>query len=100
MLARYPAADLLQTQAAGTDTPMIEAVIAARIPVLVINGEFDLHTRKEAGEALARVLPGSQYVSIPNAGHLPNLDNPAAYNAVLRFFLGRNQTRLSQEPSL
>ncbi len=94
MLARYPATDLLQTQVAGTDTPIPEAVVAARVPALVINGEFDLHTRKDAGEALARVLPGSQYVSIPNAGHLPNLDNPAAYNAVLRDFLGRAQPHL------
>ena len=35
MLARYPATDLLQTQTARTETPMLEALIAARIAALV-----------------------------------------------------------------
>jgi 3-oxoadipate enol-lactonase len=91
MIDRYPATDLLRAQVSGTDGPVLEAVLAARIPALVINGEFDLRTRLDAGKALARVLPGSQYASIPNAGHLPNLDNPAVYNAVLRDFVARNE---------
>ena len=94
MVARYPATDLLREQANGTDEPALEAVVAARIPALVINGEFDLQTRKDSGDALARALPGSQYAAIPNAGHLPNLDNPAAYNAVLRGFLANQPSHL------
>jgi 3-oxoadipate enol-lactonase len=91
MVARYPANDLLQTQSAGADEPpALDAVIAAQIPSLVINGALDLQTRKDAGAALTRALPFSDYISVPAAGHLANLDNPQQYNTVLRDFLRRH----------
>ena len=98
MIGRYPAMDLVQAHSNSPNEPALEAVVAARIPALVINGEFDLQTRKEAGDALARALPGSQHATIPNSGHLPNLDNPAAYNAVLQDFLARNPQPLDSNP--
>ncbi len=39
-------------------------------------------------QAMQAATPGSTYVEVPAAGHLPNLENPAAFDAVLRGFLG------------
>ena len=35
-------------------------------------------------------LPRAERATIPDSAHLPNLDNPGPYNAVLRAFLSRN----------
>jgi pimeloyl-ACP methyl ester carboxylesterase len=90
MIARYPANDLLQSHISTATEPALAAVISAQIPALVINGALDLQTRKDAGLELTRALPRSEHVSVSQAGHLANLDNPAAYNAVLRDFLDRH----------
>jgi pimeloyl-ACP methyl ester carboxylesterase len=79
MLARCRASDLL-------DAPGLPP-ISIRAPSLIISGALDLQTRLRAADALARCLPGSQRELVPAAGHMPNLDNPQAYNALLRQFL-------------
>jgi 3-oxoadipate enol-lactonase len=56
-------------------------------PVLVVSGEYDAIIRSEDSRAVADSIPGAQFVNIPNSGHLSNLENPAAYNAVLVNFL-------------
>jgi 3-oxoadipate enol-lactonase len=53
----------------------------------VINGEFDLESRKRFARQLALWLPQAECVEIPDAGHLSNLDNPRAYNDALARFL-------------
>ena len=89
MLARYPARDL--TGALQPPPPPAGADALARFskPVLVVNGALDTPRRHRAGEALARTLPFAERVVIPEAGHLPNLDAPHAYNEALRSFLQR-----------
>jgi pimeloyl-ACP methyl ester carboxylesterase len=49
-----------------------------------------LADRIESANALARRLRRATRATVPDAGHLPNLDNPVAYNAILRDFLGRH----------
>jgi pimeloyl-ACP methyl ester carboxylesterase len=92
MLGRYPARDLHER--ASGPPPRIGAAALARIPTatLVLNGQFDTQARLRAGEQLARALPRAERVLIPDAGHLPNLDNPVAYNDAIGSFL-RRQSR-------
>ncbi len=92
MLERYPARDLVGSF--GAASPRAGAANLARFatPALVVNGRFDTNSRLQAGERLARVLPHAERVIIPDAGHLPNLDNPAAYNEAIQSFL-RRQSR-------
>jgi 3-oxoadipate enol-lactonase len=88
MLARYPGRDLLATAQvrppAGT-----EALARCRAPALVVSGEHDTAARLRAGERLAAVLPAAERAVVPGAGHLPNLDNPAAYERLVLEFLQR-----------
>ena len=37
---------------------------------------------------LAEAVPGARHVSVPNAAHICNIQNPAGFNQVLTGFLG------------
>ncbi len=89
VLARYPGRDLQGT--APAPAAAIEAKYLARLsmPVLVINGELDTKRRLLAGDRLCGVLPQVERSLVPGAGHLANLDNPRAYNEMIRSFLRR-----------
>lgn len=89
MLARYPARDLAGPAAPPPRPAGREAFARLALPVLVINGEFDTPQRRRAGESLVRAIPGAEHVVVAGAGHLPNLDNPNAYNEALESFLNR-----------
>jgi pimeloyl-ACP methyl ester carboxylesterase len=92
MLARYPARDLLSPGPAPSrpvGAPLLERF---RKPVLVVNGEFDTQARLRAGERLRQSLPLAERILIAGAGHLPNLDNPLAYDEAIQTFL-RRQSR-------
>ncbi len=72
MAARAPAFDLL---------PQI------KIPTLILVGEHDVLTPPADSEAMAKEIPGSTLVKIPDAGHLSNLEQPAVFNSALSKFL-------------
>jgi pimeloyl-ACP methyl ester carboxylesterase len=42
------------------------------------------------GDELGRTLPRAERVLIPDAGHLPNLDNPDEYNRLVDSFIERH----------
>ena len=84
MIARYPGHDLRSTE--DLRAPAIDAT-GIDVPALVISGEHDTAARRAAAAELARSLPHAHHRVIANAGHLCNLDNPQAYNSLLREFL-------------
>jgi 3-oxoadipate enol-lactonase len=57
------------------------------VPSLVICGAEDVITPPADSEAMARTIPGATLEVIPRAGHLSNLEQPAAFNAALQAFL-------------
>ena len=61
------------------------AAIAA--PTLILCGAEDRVTPPALSDALAAIVPNAWRVDIPAAGHLPNLEQPAAFNAALDDFL-------------
>jgi pimeloyl-ACP methyl ester carboxylesterase len=65
-------------------TPIVSAV---RVPTLVIVGDEDTLTPVEESRRLAETIPAAQLEIIPRAGHLPNLEQPERFNAVLTRFL-------------
>lgn len=60
---------------------------AIRVPTLVLVGEEDSLTPPAEAEAIAKAIEGARLERIPGAGHLANLENPAAVNAALASFL-------------
>jgi 3-oxoadipate enol-lactonase len=57
------------------------------IPTLVIVGEHDGLTPPEDSQRIADGIPNARLVSIDQAGHMSNMENPDAFNAALIDFL-------------
>lgn len=97
LLARYPGTDLLLPGVA--QVPLSRARLRAlRLPVLVVNGERDLESRRASGVTLARAIPSAKRSVIAGAGHLPNLDDPASYAEVCSGFLAAAFAAHADEP--
>jgi pimeloyl-ACP methyl ester carboxylesterase len=78
-------ADALAGLAARADsTPTLREI---RVPTLIVCGAEDAITPPAESEAMQRAIAGSRLEIIPKAGHLANLEDPAAFNAVLADFL-------------
>ncbi len=65
-------------------TPTLAAITC---PTLVVVGEHDAGTPPAEAEKMAAAVKGSRLVRIPDAGHLSNLENPAAFDAALAEFV-------------
>jgi 3-oxoadipate enol-lactonase len=57
-----------------------------RMPTLVLCGERD-RVNLKLSRQLAALLPDARFEVVPAAGHVANLDNPKAFNRLLRDFL-------------
>jgi 3-oxoadipate enol-lactonase len=53
------------------------------VPALVLYGEEDRATSHEENQRLASLIPGGRFVSFAGARHLPNVEDPARFNAIL-----------------
>ena len=76
--------DLMAMEERPDSTPLLPTI---SVPTLVIVGEEDLASPPEEMEGLAKRIPGSTFVRIPQAGHLSNVENPGAFNAAVLNFL-------------
>lgn len=82
------AAGAVAALAAMRDRPDAAGVLAAlEVPVLIVHGEADGVIPPAEAQAMAAVQPAAQVALIPNAGHLPNLEQPEVFNRVLGKFL-------------
>ncbi|API89515.1 hypothetical protein BKP56_09725 [Marinilactibacillus sp. 15R] len=60
-----------------------------RRPVLIINGEKDVSDFIMIGKILLSKIPNAKLKVIPEAAHLPNLENPALFTRYLLDFLNQ-----------
>ena len=60
---------------------------ALRVPALVVWGERDTVTPLPQGEGIAKRIPGSKLVVLPGIGHIPQIEDVAAFNRELLGFL-------------
>lgn len=84
----------LLTMAARTDTTdLLEKV---ELPILIIAGKDDRLTPPEYSKIIYGKTKNSDIIIIPEAGHLPNLENPDEFNkSILKFmkeFTPKEQT--------
>ena len=76
----------LQALEAFSAAQLTAVVKQVKAPILVLRGELDELVSKENADALALSL-GAARAEIAGAGHLANIDNPAAFaDKVLEFF--------------
>jgi len=67
--------------------PLAERLREAMVPALVIVGELDIEDFRSIADRLAGGIPGARRVTVPGAGHLPNLERPETVNRELAQFL-------------
>lgn len=93
--------DAVRAQIRGTDPRGYAGCIAAfltlhfgdridriSVPTLFLSGADDQRGGPPAlMQELADTVPGAQHVSVPNAAHICNIQNPDGFNAVLGGFL-------------
>jgi 3-oxoadipate enol-lactonase len=78
---------LASTQATWTgDYRSLLASISA--PVMVVVGERDTVAPIALGQEIADGIPHARFEVVAAAGHVTNADAPAAFDALLRDFLG------------
>ncbi|MDT3918858.1 alpha/beta hydrolase, partial [Staphylococcus saprophyticus] len=59
-----------------------------RIPVLIINGEYDVEDFHDISEVMIKEIPYVKKITMPNIAHLANLESPKEFlNLIPDFFL-------------
>jgi pimeloyl-ACP methyl ester carboxylesterase len=71
---------------ASQESDLAERLDKFTLPVLVITGEADKIVPTEQSVRLAEELPNAQLVVIPQAGHLPHEEQPAAFLEAVKSF--------------
>jgi 3-oxoadipate enol-lactonase len=89
MMAVQPVEGMVGALGAMRDRPDSRDLLPRiAIPARVIVGREDVLTPPAEASAMASAIPGARLVEVAHAGHLSPLENPRAFNAALREFLG------------
>jgi pimeloyl-ACP methyl ester carboxylesterase len=59
------------------------------VPTLIVVGDEDVLTPPAEARKMAQLRPSAHLVVLPHTGHLPNLEQPAAFNEQLSTFLSQ-----------
>jgi len=71
------------------EPPLRERLAELRAPTLLVYGDQDVDDVLESGERLYQALPDVRRSILAGTAHLPSLELPAAFNAILLEFLGQ-----------
>ncbi|WP_216897543.1 alpha/beta fold hydrolase [Nocardia alni] len=87
MTAAHPVTAAAALRGRATRRDYTETARGLDIPSLVVAGAEDVFDRGVLAAELANLIPDARLVIIPEAGHTPSMETPAAFDAVLREFL-------------
>ena len=65
------------------DPPAAERLGEITAPTLIVYGDQDIADVQRAGPPLAQAIPGARLVVMPNASHLPQMEQPEAFNELV-----------------
>ena len=85
MIRPTPVAGFIGCAAALADHDYATAIASVKRPVLFLCGEKDAPA--PVMKTLNEKLAGSRYVELPGAGHISNMDAPAAFTKAMRDFI-------------
>jgi 3-oxoadipate enol-lactonase len=87
MLTRTPVEGYIGCCHAIAGADLTESTKALTLPTLAIAGSEDGASPPDLVQGTARMIAGSRFTVIEGAGHLPCVEDPAAYAALLNDFL-------------
>ena len=76
----------IERRTRADSTPLLPTI---RIPVQIIVGDQDALTPPPLSEQMHRDISGSTLAVIPGAGHMSNMEQPAAFNEAMGGFLDK-----------
>ena len=71
----------------GYEPTLLARLADIHVPTLVLWGESDRVVSVAYGRAYAAAIPDARFELIPEAGHLPYMENPAVVSAALDLFI-------------
>ncbi len=89
-MAAVPEATYRATMLALMGFDQRNALKNIAVPTLVLSGSKDNNAPAPMMAKMATYIPSAKYVELEGAGHLVNLERPAAFNAALDQFLKAN----------
>jgi pimeloyl-ACP methyl ester carboxylesterase len=100
MVAGYPGQHWLGQDPQRPARPQpFDALEDVAAPTLVAVGDQDVPGFREMSAVLARRVPGAEYRVVAGAGHMVNMEQPAAVNDLLTRFLARLPVPAAERPA-
>jgi pimeloyl-ACP methyl ester carboxylesterase len=90
VMAHVPEATYRQSLRAIAGFDRRAALATIDVPTLVLAGEHDRTAPPDVMQRMAGRIAGAEYVCLPQAGHIANVEAPAAFNAAVVGFLQRH----------
>jgi 3-oxoadipate enol-lactonase len=90
MLTRTPADGYIGTCMTLRDTDLTTMASRLTQPTLCLVGEEDGATPQALVRSLSELIPNAAYETIPNAGHLPCIEQPKSLSLRIESFVRRN----------
>jgi 3-oxoadipate enol-lactonase len=92
MLTRNPVEGYIGTCATLRDTNLASVASRLTLPTLCLVGEADGATPPALVQALSALIPNATFETIPNAGHLPCIEQPGLLSSRINSFVRRNRS--------
>ncbi|MCY4191947.1 MAG: 3-oxoadipate enol-lactonase [Rhodospirillaceae bacterium] len=92
MLVRTPGIGYAGVCHALKEGDLRDHCINIMLPTLVVCGAEDGATTPEAVQALANAIPAARYLEIPDAGHLPCIEQPGVLADAIDAFMKENSS--------
>jgi len=67
----------------------VDDLAQIRVPVAIVQSEYDEFIQHEHAEYLARSIPNAQFIELPGVSHFAPLQRPEQFNAVMLTFLDK-----------
>ena len=87
MMVRQSTEGYSGTCAAIRDADFTALAAQISVPVLCVAGDADGSTPPDLVQALCDLIPGAQFITIDQCGHIPCLEQPTSYAAAVGNFL-------------
>jgi len=70
------------------EVDLVPSLARLKVPTLVVCGALDQATPPALNKLIAEKVPGARYVELPGCGHCPPLEQPQAFLAAIKDFVG------------
>ena len=92
-MARVPESSYRAALSAIVSFNRLDNLANIKVPTICIAGEHDKNASPGVMQRMAAKIRGAQYLCLPGAGHLANMEQPIAFNAAILAYLNQHFPR-------